>query len=137
MSEENNITQVQDAIQLPLTVRTLGKWIYQTLSADSGVSALVGSKVSPFLTREPKDLPWIVWDNVEISYARDKDSNDADTASFIITCAAATVDDSYTLADAVVAAVNDKDSCRVDSIHAYWQEEVGMIQEINVTIDLY
>lgn len=130
------MSRVND-IQLPLTVRTVGKWLYSKLSGNSAVAALTSGRVSPFITREPQQLPWIVWDNVEIEWERDKDSNDPKNANAVITCAAATADASYELADAVIDALNDIDSCRITNILAYWQEGVGVIQEISVTIDLY
>lgn len=130
MSRENDI-------QIPPTVRTVGKWLYSQLSGDDAVASLTSGRICPFITREPQQLPWIVWDNVEIDWDRDKDSNDPTTASAVIMCAAATADASYELVDAVIGALNDRNSCRVTHINAYWQDGVGVIQEISVTIDLY
>lgn len=120
----------------PITIKTAGKWIYQALTTNAAVSAIVGSKVFPFKTDEPQRLPWIVWDNMSIGYERTKDGAEATQISASILCASATVDASYELADAIVGAVNNIDGCVVTRIQGSYDTSVGMIQEITINIDL-
>lgn len=130
MSESENIS-------LPLTPRTVGKWLYRTLTENSAVQTLVGRKVFPYKTDAPQALPWVVWDNLHVTYSRDKDSNDESVATCIVTCAAADIDSSYALGDAVRDAINQQDGCYVSDMYQNWIDEVGYIIELNVTIELY
>lgn len=134
---QQNTEQQTQVIPLPLTPETVWKWVSTQLMNDSTLQPIVGNKVFPFTTQEPQKLPWIVVDNIDVSYAEDKDANDADQATCIVTCAEKTYTKLNTLSAAVVAAVNMIDGCRVTNRHQSFVDDIGFVEEVSLTIDLY
>lgn len=52
----------------------IGEAIFQILTADPAVSALVGSRISPVVAPEGTEFPYIVYSCASMSTAKDKDS---------------------------------------------------------------
>jgi len=130
MTEEN-------PIPIPVTPNNIWKWVSTQLMEDSDVAALVGQKVFPYTTKDPQKIPWIVVDNIGITYDEDKDDNEPYEATCTVICATKTYTALNTLSDSVVAAVNEKDGCRVKERHQSYVDEIGYIEEVSLTIDLY
>ena len=112
-----------------------GKWVYQHLSVQ-GVTAIVGDKIYPYVTGEPKVVPWIVYDGIVLDYGQTKDSNEAETLTATVKCAASNYDDAMRLADAVYDALNDVDDCIVVRVQGEYTEDVGHLEEMEIQVTL-
>lgn len=117
------------------TPGTIGAHVYEVLTAAPAVSALVGDRVFPLVTKDPQDLPWVVYTDMSVIYGETKDGAEADSGTLTVLCASATYVDSVALMEAAAAALNGDDGLRVASIRSYYAEETGFVQEINIKAD--
>ena len=114
----------------------IGNWLYGKLTTDSAVAAIISTKVFPLVTKEPQNLPWIVYDNIIVVYEKTKDKSIASSATLTIVCATDSYDNGNVLTKAVDQAINMKDGCSIDQITSSYDDVVGFINEINITIEL-
>lgn len=119
-----------------VTPATIGKHIYDTLTQDSAVAAIVGTKVFPHTTSAPENLPWVVYTDMAVNYAATKDAAEPDSASCRVVCATSTYEAAVVLGDAVAAALNDNSGMRVGSVVSGYDLDLGFITEINLITEL-
>nr|AIF26689.1 hypothetical protein [uncultured bacterium fosmid pJB83B9] len=126
----NNATPVQ-----PTDPVNLGIWIRQQLVAAEAVTTIVGNKIFPFTTADPQNLPWLVWDNLQVSFEDTKDGTKTTGASFSIFCAGATPESSATLATAVKNALNGNTGCRISQWSQGFTEDTQFSNDLQFIIE--
>lgn len=109
------------------------KWVYQHLNVAT-VRAIVGDKIFPYTTQEQQNLPWVVYDDVTIDYLSSKDANKDDVMTATVICASGTLDE--TLPDVVFSALNNVDDCIVKHVRQYYDDQVGYMTELEISLDL-
>lgn len=121
---------------LPTTPANVGKWLLSKLTGSSAVAALVGTRVFPFRTPDEQPLPWIVWDDMVISYEYSKDDVEESRCELTLHAAAATYAASCALLSAIDSAINCVDGCRISSVAALYDIEMdAYMNDINIVID--
>lgn len=119
-----------------MTPSEAGKWIYTALNVEA-VQAIVGDRIYRLSSKAPVTTPWVIFGNIGMEYEPTKDSNDPSEMTARIVCAAQTDDAASLLADAVIAAMNNADDCRVTSWFGDFEDSIGNYYEIDITKEIY
>ena len=93
-----------------MTTIQIGKVINALLSADSGLSEMIGNRVFPIVSKEGTQYPFVVYRRNSVTPTYCKDGLASETASVDIVIASNTYTNSIEVADLVRAAI-DKRAC--------------------------
>lgn len=115
-----------------MTISEIGQEIYTTLMGNASLVAMVGSRIFPYATPNEVPTPWVVYDNIQVSYDPTKDSNELDSVSFTVVCAGQTYQESVACADAIADAMNDTSGFRVQSVNSFYDINQGIVHELTI-----
>ena len=91
-----------------MTTLQIGKAVHAILSNDAGVSALVGNKIFPVVSKEGTTYPFVVYQRIGITPYYTKDGLTGEMCNVSVIIAAASYAESVNIAEAVRGALEGK-----------------------------
>lgn len=120
-----------------MTGLQIGKAIAALLAAHEGLTAIIGSKVFPIVSKEGTTYPFVVYrrNGIEVSYT--KDGKTGETVNIDIVIAAQSYADSISIADMVREAIEGKSFVFGDSLKVYGSQLAGADEEFFEDSNVY